>query len=40
MAAFFVSGFTIDGFIPVFFSAIVLRLESVVLKAIVRDVRG
>ena len=36
IAAAFVSGFTIDGFIPAFFGAIVLSLVNVVLKAIAR----
>ena len=34
LAAAFVSGFTIDGFLPAFFGAIVLSLVNVFLKAI------
>jgi putative membrane protein len=36
LAASFVSGFRIDGFIPAFFGAIVLSLVNVVLRAIAR----
>jgi putative membrane protein len=36
LAAFLVSGFRIDGFIPAFFGAIVLSLVNVVLRAIAR----
>ena len=36
IASAFVSGFSIDGFIPAFFGAIVLSLVNVVLRAIAR----
>src|SRR5216117_3568907 len=36
LAAAFVSGFTIQGFLPAFFGAIVLSLVNIVLRAIAR----
>jgi putative membrane protein len=36
VAAAFVSGFTIDGFVPAFLGAVVLSLVNIVLRAIAR----